>query len=396
MRLLVVLFAAVLWSGCFSGYSEEPTNETLRVRRGAFHSDVVLSGELDAARGEGLAVPPLPSWQTAIKWIVEDGASVKAGDTVAELDNSQLTADLESKRQGLTQSMQELQQQEAQWAADLEQKTLEVEKKLADLDKAKLNAALPRELVSLRQFEDYQKALRRAETEHAKAVDVLKSRRTGVDAERANLLLRIEQAKRAITLADSGITALMLRAPKDGIVVVRDHPWEGRKLQAGDPVFVGFPIALMPDLTSIRVSAALADVDDGRIATGMPATITLDGYPGLQFRGRVTSISAVAQESRRQSLRRQFEVLIALDRLDLDRMRPGLSARVVVHREAMRTALLAPRSAIDVSAGKPRVRLASGKSVDVKLGSCNAQECVVLDGLEEGQTLAPVVEAKHV
>lgn len=366
------------------------------MRRGAFVHDVVLSGELEAARGDALAVPPLPSWQTAIKWIADDGTAVKAGDLVAELDNSQLTADLEGKRQALTQTLQELQQREAEWAADLQQKQLDVEKRKSELDKAKLPAALPRDLISLRQYEDNQKTLRRAETEHQKAVDLLRSRRTAVDSERENLLLRIERARREISRADQGITALVLRAPKDGIVVVRDHPWEGRKLQAGDPVFVGFPIALLPDLTSIRVNAALPDVDDGKIAPGMPVTVTLDGYPGMQFSGKISSISAVAQESRRMSLRRHFEVLVELSRLDPERMRPGLSARVIVRREAQPSTLLAPRAAIDFTGNEPRVRLANGKDSVVKLGSCNAQDCIVVSGLEEGQQLAPVVEAKRV
>lgn len=386
----------LLAAGCFSGYSETPDTRELRVRRAPFVHEVVLSGELEAARGDALAVPPLPSWQTAIKWIADDGAAVKAGDLVAELDNSQLTADLDGKRQALTQALQELQQREAEWSADLQQKQLDVEKKKSDLDKAKLPAALPKDLISMRQYEDNQKNLRRTETEHQKALDVLRSRRTAVESERQNLLLRIERARREIARADQGITSLVLRAPKDGIVVVRDHPWEGRKLQAGDPVFVGFPIALLPDLSTIRVSAALADVDDGKIAAGMPVTVTLDGYPGMQFSGRISSISAVAQESRRMSLRRHFEVLVELSRLDPERMRPGLSARVIVHREAQPGALLAPRAAIDFSGAEPKVRLADGEDSPVKLGSCNAQECIVVSGLEEGQRLAAVVEAKGV
>jgi len=387
---------AVLLAGCFSGYStDDDRARELRVRRGAFTSEIILSGELEAARGDALAVPPLPSWQTAIKWIADDGTEVKAGQPVAELDNSELTADLDARRQTLTQTLQELQQRQAQWSADLQQQQLETEKKKAELEKAKLQAVLPRELISGRQYEENQTALRRTQTEYDKALDVLRSRRTGVEAERQNILLRIEQARRAIARAEEGITALVLRAPRDGIVVVRDHPWEGRKLQAGDPVFVGFPIALLPDLSTIRVNAALADVDDGRIAVGMPVTVTLDGYPSLQFGGHISAISAVAQESRRMSLRRQFEVLVMLDKLDPSRMRPGLSARVVVRRDAKRAVLLAPRAAIDFSAAAPRVRLASGKNADVKLGACNAQECIVLQGLEEGQKLAPVVEAKH-
>jgi len=390
------LVLCLLFTGCFSGYSTDETERELRVRRGAFTSELVLSGELESARGDALAVPPLPSWQTAIKWLADDGAHVKAGDPVAELDNSDLTADLDSRRQSLTQALQELQQNEAQWSADLEQKQLEVEKKKAELDKAKLQSALPRDLISGRQFEENQKTLRRAQTEHEKALDVLRSRRTGIDAERQNVLLRIEQARRAIARSEAGITALVLRAPKEGIVVIRDHPWEGRKLQAGDPVFVGFPIALLPDLSSIRVNAALADVDDGRIAPGMPVTVTLDGYPTMTFRGRISSISAVAQESRRMSLRRQFEVLVELERLDPERMRPGLSARVVVRQEAKPAMLLAPRAAIDFSGTAPHVRLANGKDAAVKLGSCNAQDCVVISGLEEGQKLAAIVEAKGV
>jgi len=389
------LVGVLLLAGCFSGYSTDESAPDLRVRRGSFTSELVLSGELEAARGDALAVPPLQSWQTAIKWLADDGAQLRAGDPVAELDNGELTANLDSRRQTLTQSLQELQQNEAQWAADLEQKQLDADKKKSELEKAKLQAALPRDLISGRQYEENQNALRRTQTEYDKALDLLRSRRTGVEAERQNLLLRIEKDRREITRAEQGITALVLRAPRDGVVVVRDHPWEGRKLAAGDPVFVGFPIALIPDLTSIRVNAALADVDDGKIAVGMPVTVTLDGYPSMEFQGRISSISAVAQESRRMSLRRQFEVLVALSRLDPERMRPGLSARVVVQQESKRSALLAPRAAIDFSGDAPHVRLANGKDAQVKLGKCNAQECVVLDGLDEGQRVAAVVEAKR-
>lgn len=376
----------VLFAGCFSGYSESPEPNELRVHRGPFADDLLLSGELEAARGDSLTVPELPSWQTAIKWLAEDGSTVKAGDPVAELDNSALTADLEQKRQTAMQTAQELKQKEGEWQADLEQKQLEVEKKKADLEKARLQTAVPKELLSVRQFEQNAMAFKRATVEHEKAVDVLKARRVSVDSERQNLLLRIAQTERDIARAETGINALVLRAPKDGIVVIRDH-WQGRKLQTGDAVFVGFPIAMLPDLSSMRLKATLADVDDGKITSHMPVVITLDGYPGVQYTGRISSISAVAQESRRQSLRRSFDVFIALDKLDPERMRPGLSARVVVRRESVPNTLLVPRAALDFSGKTPKAHLASGKDVEVKLGACNAQVCIVNGGLKEGEKL---------
>ncbi|HYC58138.1 MAG TPA: HlyD family efflux transporter periplasmic adaptor subunit [Thermoanaerobaculia bacterium] len=390
-RILFCAVTATALAGCFSGYSETPAAGELRARRGSFTSDLTLSGEIEAARGETLNVPPLPSWQTAIKWIAEDGATVKAGEPAVELDNSALTADLESKRQALTQVLQELQQQEAQWAADLEQKLLEADKAKSALDKAKLDTIVPRDLVSTKVYEDSQSALRRTTVAHEKAVDLLASRRTAVAAERRNIELRIEKARRDIAIAERGIEALVLRAPRDGIVVIRDIPWEGRKMQAGDTVFVGMPIAMLPDLSTLRVKAGLADVDDGKIAVGMPVTVTLDAFPNAPFIGTISAISAVAQESRRQSLRRQFEVLVAIDKLDLARMRPGLSARVHIRRGTNQRALLAPRAALDFADGKSRAHLASGGTKEVKLGPCNAQDCVVVDGLTESEKLARVV-----
>lgn len=387
-RVLACAVIAAALSGCFSGYSETPSPDDLLVRRGKFTGELTLSGELEAARGVTLNVPPLPSWQTAIKWIAEDGTTVKAGEPAVELDNSALTADLEQKRQALTQALQELQQQKAQWEADLEQQQLDADKARSELDKAKLDTLVPRDLVSTKVYEDSQSALRRTTVAHEKALDLLASRRTAIAAEHGNLQLRIEKARRDITIAEEAIEALVLRAPRDGIIVIRDIPWESRKLQQGDTVFVGMPLAMLPDLDTLRVKAALADVDDGKIAVGMPVTITLDAFPDTPFRGKVSAISAVAQESRRQSLRRQFEVLIALDRLDAQRMRPGLSARVIVHREDSGEALLAPRSALDFSAEKPKVHLAGGGTKEVKLGPCNAQDCVVVEGLEVGDKLA--------
>lgn len=391
-RVFLCAVLLLLASGCFSGVAETPVKGELRVRRDTFRSDMILSGEVEAARGDFLSVPRLPSWQTAIKWLAEDGAPVKANDPVVELDNSALTADLETKRQTLTQALQELQQKEGEWAADLENRQLDVEKKKAELDKAKVAAAVPEDLLSAKLYEDRQGDLRRTTTEYEKAVDLRNSTRTGIDADRRNLLLRIEKARREIEIAEVAIAALVLRAPRGGVVVVRDHPWEGRKLQIGDPVWVGFPMAMLPDMTTLRVKAVLADVDDERIKVGMPVTITLDGYPQLDYSGRIQAISAVAQESKRMSLRRQFDVLVALDRLDSERMRPGLSARVIVHQRTQNQALLAPRAAIDFSGTTPRARTSSGEMKDVELGPCNAQDCVVTSGLDDGDKLAPIVE----
>lgn len=180
---------------------------------------------------------------------------------------------------------------------------------------------------------------------------------------------------------------MSLKAPRDGMVLVGDHPWEGRKLQLGDSVWVGLAVATLPDLSSMIVQANLSDVDDGRIAPGMEVVCTLDAYPNAPYRGQVTEISPVARESKRSPLLRYFPVRIALDKSDPEHMRPGMSVRVEVLGAEKKDALLVPRAALDFSGGKTRALLASGGAKDVKLGPCGAEECVVLGGLEEGARL---------
>jgi HlyD family secretion protein len=394
-RALTCALLSAALAGCLSSVAEQPDGAELRVRRGTFASEIVLSGELEAPRGDVLTVPPLPSWQSSIKWLIDDGTTVKAGDRIVELDSGDTTAELDSKRQGATQALQELNQKQAEWAADLEDKQLDVEKKQSELDKAKLESVVPKEILSGRSWEEKQTALRRATVEYDKAVDLLKSRRVAAASERANIVLRIDKAQREIAIAERALDQMVLRAPRDGIVVIRDHPWEGRKLQTGDAVWVGFPIAMLPELDSLRVKATLADVDDGKIATGTPVVVTMDGYPDLPFTGRIAAIAAIAQESRRSSLRRQFDVLVALDRLDRARMQPGLTARVAVRRQVQPAVLLVSRAALDFSGKVPRARVAGGTWKNVKLGPCNAQECVVTGGLDEGDRLAAVVEVRH-
>ena len=257
------------------------------------------------------------------------------------------------------------------------QKRLDVETKQADYEKTKLDAAVPKEILSAREYEDRQIKYKRATVELAKAKGVLRSQITASRSDRANLILNLEKARRELDTAETAINALILRSPRDGIVVLKDHPWEGRKIKEGDPVFVGLLLALLPDLSSTQVTASLADVDDRKIAVGMPATVVLDAYPSMTFPGRVGAISAVAQENttNRQSLRRSFRVTIKLDRRDALRMRPGLSARVTIRRATRANVLLAPRGATALARS------------DVKLGECNDFECVVLSGLKEGDRI---------
>ncbi len=349
-----------------------------------------MTGELESVRADDQVAPRTPSWTNTIRWMEADGAVVHAGQKVVEFDNTAFSSDLEEKKLSLAQAESDLEKAEADSAAGVDDREFAVAQRRIAVEKAATEAAVPEDLLPRRTYQERQLALRRAEVEREKAAEDLASYRATSGADLGARRIALRKARAEIETAEEAIEALILRAPRDGILVVADHPWEERKLQVGDTVFVGWTVTRIPDPTSWRVVAQLADVDDGRIAIGMPAVCTHDTYPDERFPGKVAELTPVAQEPARLSLRRAFRVRIDLDRVDPGRMRPGMSVKVEVTPRRDPSALLAPRAALDLAARPPRARLRDGREVEVRLGPCSAGECVVEGGLAEGTRLGAV------
>lgn len=403
LLLPALLGAALLMGGCAgadlseaaatpAAASSEPSADGAPshavARRGELRDTLLLTGELRAAQAVDLIVPRTPRWRLQLRWMVDDGTAVEAGDRVVEFDSTEFTSDLEEKKLSLREQENELERLRAEGEVTVAERQLAIEQKEVALAKARLEADVPRELLAERDYEDAQLALRRAELELAKAEEELESARAEQQAELAVKRIEIDKARREIEAAERALEAVTLTAPEAGIFVVEEHRWEGRKIQEGDMVFAGMTVARLPDLTTMEVDARLSDVDDGRVRPGMEATCTLDAYPEQSYPCRVTSVAPVARESDRSSLLRFFDVGLELLEDDPQRMRPGMSVKVEVVGRSLPDVLLAPRRALDERAEPPRARLRDGGVVEVELGPCNAHDCVVLDGLTEGQELA--------
>jgi HlyD family secretion protein len=385
LRLTSLLLLVTLSLACAdSRAGASPDGPVLTARRGALRPRLLLTGELEAARALELKVPRTRTGQVQVRWMERDGTPVQAGQRLVEFDNTAFTSELEEKRLAASQAADELARKEAEAESTNAEKVFLVEKNRTEAAKARLRANLPTEIFSAREVQDRQLDLKRAETELAKAEADLDAHRQESAAELKLQRIELEKSRREIREAEKAIAVLSLRAPRDGIVLSAEHPWEGRKVQEGDSVWPGLTVAVLPDLSSLVVDADLSDVDDGRIAPGMEASCTLDAYPSERFRCRVVEIAPVARERSTGSLRRYFPVRVTLDRLDR-RMRPGMSVRVEVLGPEVR-GLTVPREALDLS-GSPRALLADGGAVEVRLGPCTAAGCLVEGKLEDGTPL---------
>jgi HlyD family secretion protein len=357
------------------------------VHRGRFEDRFLLTGQLIAVNADYLTVPRIPSWQTTVRWLEGEGAVVKAGARVVEFDTASFAQDLGEKRLRWDTAQSDLEQSEADRVGQRAEREWEVAQKTIAVEKAEIAAATPQEFVRGKDYQDNQLALARAKTEFDKAHEALASFEESSAETVRQKSIAVEKARRELDAAEQAMSGMILKAPRDGILVVADHPWQGRKIQVGDSVWVGLPVVSLPDLGAMEVEAKLSDVDDGRIAPGLPVVCVLDAYPDRTYPGRIAEITPVAQEAAGRSLRRAYNVRVTLSAPDVERMRPGMSVRVEVRPAPREDVLLAPRAGLDLAGTQARAKLASGETVDVKLGACSRESCIVLGGVADGVRL---------
>ena len=377
-----LLLALLILSGlaaCWRPEPPDPRDDALpvaapRVTRGDLSQSLLLTGELDTAAAQNLVVPRVPQWNIALRWLAKDGTQVQAGDAVAELDNTNFAADLADKKLAAARSASDLAHQVSADAIITADKTFALDSAKISLDKARLSAAIEKDALPLREYQERQLELERARAAFARAQDDLGAHNKSAALEAQIRRIALDKSQREIQASEQAIRELVLRAPSEGMVVVSMHPWFGRKVQGGDNVWVGLSLVRLPELSTLHVKARLSDVDDGRLAVGMPAVCYLDAYPEIEFPGVVSEVSPVAREPSRDSWRRSFQVRVGLEHIDLERMRPGMSVRVEVKSQRAQASLLAPRTSFDRNAMPARLQLEQG-SVEVDLLECSLQSC---------------------
>jgi multidrug resistance efflux pump len=392
-----LLAGSAIW-GCAPAVKEAQAGgpsatAELLVRRGTFARSLLLTGEISAVEAADIMVPRTPTWQVAIRWMEADGADVKAGQKVLELDNSQFVASLEASRLTASRNRKELERQQAQNEVLLAEKSFEAESRRIAFEKAAIDADVAAELLSDRELQDRRLARDRTRVEFDKAKEELAAARRGCEADLAVARIALTKAESELNVAEQAISALTVTAPRAGVLEIREHPWQGRKFQIGDSAWAGLVVMRIPDLSRVQVEAQVFDVDDGVVRPDAEAICTLDTYPDLRIKGRVTNVTAIANETARNAQRRVFRATIALEQPPTDKLLPGMSVRAEVAAGTQRDVLIAPRAALEIDAGGARVWLAKGEPAPVELGECSALECVVRSGVTDGARLRPVVHS---
>ncbi len=399
LAVAALMVAALLALACSdSGASSAGLKDSQRrlapalVQRGDLTVRTLLTGELEAADAERLVAPNVNVWPLQIRWLAEDGIEVRKGDKVVEFDNSQLVSSVEEMKAQAIEAANQLASLRARSASEEANATFELQQRQAALAKAELDADVPIEVYAEVDYRKRQLDLRKAELELAEAEAKQAATRRAKQAEIEIQQIALDNARTQVRRSMERIALLTLTASRDGILVLGNNRDE-RPWQAGDSIYPGAIVARLPDLSTLRIAARLFDVDDGLVTEGMSTIATLDTFPELAFSGQIREIDQIADQASSRSLRRFFRAKIDLDRVDIERMRPGMSVKVLIEAQHQGV-LIVPRDCIDWSSEGPRAKLEDGSWTMLSLGPCNAANCILESGLGEATVISRLEAAE--
>lgn len=290
----------------------------------------LLSGTLVAERTAQIRAE-VPG--AVLQVFVDPGDRVRAGTSLAKIDDRAINDGFLSARSGLTA---------AQTAADLAARELDRAEKL-----------LAAGAVSERDVEG---------------------------ARRADLSARsmLDDAKARLSAARQQLDATNVLAPYDGIV-------SEKLVSPGDIVAPGAPLFAVVDPGTMRLDAAVPAEHLSQVRAGAPVRFAVTGYPGRAFEGRVSHVNPSADPQTRQ-----VRLVVRIPNVG-HQLVAGLFANGRVASDVRET-LTVPAAAVDQRGLTPVVlRLREGRAerVEVSLGARDdaTERVEITAGLTAGDTV---------
>ena len=170
---------------------------------------------------------------------VVEGASVRKGDVLAELESDELAASVA--------------------AADARLAEAEAEVRLAELSRERKRALVAERILARH------------------------------DLDQADRDLEITRARRATAAAETSRLRAQLR--KTRIVSPIDGTVTARAVDPGETVEAGDAVATIADLRRLRVEGEADEADADALALGAEVEVSADGYPGQAWAGRIEEVA---------------------------------------------------------------------------------------------------------
>ena len=276
--------------------------------------------------------------------LVKEGDHVRKGQRLAEVENTQSTADVVAQQAAISSAEADSAASEAAVkAADDNIATLDasVARTRADFEKATVDFRRGEQLFGAKLIAKQDYDQRKAALDAAKAaVDEAVARVVQSRAQRAQAFAQAASSQKRVAQTQAGLSrfADVLKkhdsySPIDGIVT-------NLPVRVGETVVPGVQnsaastIMTIADMSIITAEVKVDETDIVNVKMNQPAEVTIDAIPNKTFKGHVIEIGntaivrstgmAASQSNTSSQEAKDFKVVIAIDDPPTD-IRPGLS-----------------------------------------------------------------------
>ncbi|WP_333573079.1 efflux RND transporter periplasmic adaptor subunit [Sphingomonas sp.] len=319
---LVVVALGLLVSRCFAP-KPPPSYITVPAERGALSVTVSATGRLAPTRQVtvGSEISGL-----VLKVLVDVNDRVTEGQPIAIIDPSRLDDAITQSRATLAANQAAV----AQAQATLDESTAQLRRmeEVSRLSGGKVPA--------------------RTELDTARAA--VARARANVRSAQANII----SAQASLSSNQTQRTRSIIRSPVNGVVLAR-------QVDAGQTVAASFSTPTMfviaRDLTQMKLEVAIDEADVGAVKVGLPASFTVDAFPGRTFPAQITRVdlgsnltASTASTSAATSTTTANQVVsyaavLSVSNPDLT-LRPGMTATATIGVEKLENTLLIPNGAL--------------------------------------------------
>jgi RND family efflux transporter MFP subunit len=214
-----------------------------------------------------------------------------------------------------------------------------------------------------------------------------------VTAAKAAASAGVDQASRALALAQDTLSKATLVAPMDGVVIFNALGAPGLdgsapKAAHGSAVAPQAAIFTVVQMGALNFNAQIDEADIDRVKPAMTAKVRLDAFPSDTFDAKVKTIRTTAMQTTTGGI--AFPVLLSVNAPGKNLLL-GMSGSVDIEVSAVSEAVTVPIEALFDENGKKYVFVIAGGKVaktEVTTGALTDVRAQILSGVTEGQEIA--------
>lgn len=323
LTIAVIIGAGFLAVTHFGKGKTNQQYRTFKVERGEIRSQVTATGTINPIT----TVLVGSQISGTIKVLYADfNSRVKEGQVIAQIDPAIFEAQVEKERANLLNAQ-----------ANLSNSLANLENAKANLTKAEVAVLDTKRTLerNLKLFENGVIAKATVDTAQANYDTAIAQRevaKSQVESARAQVeqaKAQVEQVKASLKVAETNLRYTTIRSPVNGFVISRNVD-VGQTVAASLQAPTLFTIA--KDLTQMQVDTNVSEADIGRIRVGQEAIFTVDAYPEMTFKGKVSEVRNAPTTIQNVVT---YDVVIHVENKEL-KLKPGMTANVSIiidHRE---------------------------------------------------------------